>query len=83
MSARLPNAADRPERDALTAREIDVLCHLARGYSYSRIAESLGISPHTVTSHIKNAYRKLDVHSGAQAVYRALQLCLLETQDAS
>jgi DNA-binding NarL/FixJ family response regulator len=83
MSARLPNAADRPEREFLTARELDVLQHLARGYSYAGIAESLGISPHTVTSHIKNTYRKLDVHSAAQAVYRALQLCLLQAQDAS
>jgi DNA-binding NarL/FixJ family response regulator len=62
----------------LTAREIDVLSLLARGYTYSEIGEQLGISRHTVTSHIKNSYRKLTVHSGAAAVTRAAELGLLQ-----
>jgi DNA-binding CsgD family transcriptional regulator len=37
-------------------------------------ADALGISAHTVGSHIKNAYRKLEVHSGAAAVMRAVEL---------
>jgi len=37
----------------------------------------LGITLNTVTSHIKNAYRKLDVHSAAAAVMRAVELRLL------
>ena len=37
----------------------------------------LGISPHTVVTHIKNAYRKLEVHTAASAVMRAVQLGLL------
>jgi len=43
-----------------------------------KIGSSLGISQHTVTSHIKNAYRKLDVHTAAAAVMRAVQLRLFE-----
>ncbi|TMH70515.1 MAG: MBL fold metallo-hydrolase [Betaproteobacteria bacterium] len=35
------------------------------------------ISRHTVTSHIKNAYRKLDVHTAAAAVFRAMNQGLL------
>jgi len=66
--------ADAP----LTGREIDVLSLLSRGYTYAEIAEQLGISPHTVTSHIKNSYRKLTVHSGAAAVTRAAELGLLQ-----
>ena len=61
---------------ALTKRECDVVWLLARGCSYSQIGEQLGISVHTVTSHIKNTYRKLDVHSAAAAVMRAIQLRL-------
>jgi len=64
----------------LTAREIDVLSLLARGYTYSEIGEQLGISRHTVTSHIKNSYRKLTVHSGAAAVTRAAELGLLQVK---
>jgi len=64
--------------EALTPREIEVLRLLARGCSYAVIAAELQISEHTVTTHIKNTYRKLDVHSGRAAVYRALQLRFLE-----
>ena len=61
----------------LTTREIDVLGLLAQGCSYAAIGERLGISAHTVASHIKNAYRKLEVHSAAAAVMRAVELRLL------
>jgi DNA-binding CsgD family transcriptional regulator len=61
----------------LTPRETDVVRLLATGCSYDQIGASLGISAHTVTSHIKNAYRKLDVHTAAAAVMRAVQLRIL------
>jgi DNA-binding NarL/FixJ family response regulator len=61
----------------LTTRETEVLRLLSRGYSYSEVGDRLGISMHTVTSHIKNSYRKLAVHSGAAAVTRAAELGLL------
>lgn len=61
----------------LTPRETDVVRLLASGLSYSRIADQLGVSPHTVTSHIRNAYRKLEVHTAAAAVMRAVELRLL------
>lgn len=65
----------------LTAREIDVLSLLARDCPYAEIAKRLGISLNTVTSHIKNSYRKLAVHSGAAAVTRAAELGLLHKGD--
>lgn len=61
----------------VTSREIDVLRLLSRGYTYSEIGKQLGISVHTVTSHIKKSYRKLGVHSAAAAVTRAAELHLL------
>ncbi len=65
---------------SLTQREREVLRLLAAGCTYCAIAAQLGISPNTVVSHIKNAYRKLDVHNGASAVMRALQLGVLQLQ---
>jgi DNA-binding NarL/FixJ family response regulator len=59
---------------ALTARESDVVLLLASGLSYSQIGDRLGVSLNTVGSHIKNAYRKLDVHSATAAVMRAVEL---------
>ena len=61
----------------LTLREADVLRLLASGCTYAQTAERLGISAHTVASHIKSAYRKLEVHSAAAAVMRAVELRVL------
>ena len=61
----------------LTTRETQVLWHLAQGCTYARTAEQLGVSLHTVTTHIKSIYRKLDVHCAAAAVRRATELQLL------
>jgi len=58
----------------LTAREIDVVQLLATGCTYGRVAQRLGISEHTVATHIKNLYRKLDVHTAAAAVFRVMQI---------
>ena len=62
----------------LTPRELAVVRLLGSGCTYGQVAVQLGISPHTVVTHIKNAYRKLDVHTAAAAVMRTVQLGLLE-----
>jgi DNA-binding CsgD family transcriptional regulator len=68
----------------LTSRETDVLQLLARGCTYSQVGDRLGLSLHTVTSHIKNVYRKLEVHSARAAVWRAAELRLsVETNPMS
>jgi DNA-binding CsgD family transcriptional regulator len=62
----------------LTPREIDILHLIARGHTYSEAASRLGLSTHTVASHIKKAYRKLGVHSAGAAVMRAVKLGFIE-----
>lgn len=47
----------------LTARERDILGYLARGRSLPYIREALVLSKNTVSTHAKNLYRKLDIHS--------------------
>ena len=64
----------------LTTRESEVLRLIALGCTYDRVAQHLGISIHTVCGHIKNAYRKLEVHTAAAAVMRALELGQLGVQ---
>lgn len=63
----------------LTPREREVLQLIAKGLSYQRIAEALTMSPNTVTSHIKQIYRKLAVNSRGEAVFEAQQLGWLNT----
>ncbi len=60
-----PGPAD-PELDQLTAREREVLRHLARGYSYKEIARQLSISVKTVETHASAVLRKLQLSSRHQ-----------------
>ena len=62
----------------LTQREADVVRLLARGYTYAQAGARLGVSPHTIASHIKKAYRKLGVNSAGAAVMRAVQLGFIQ-----
>ena len=62
----------------LTEREAEVVRLLARGCTYAQVGSRLGISPHTVASHIKKAYRKLGVNSAGAAVMRAVQLGFIQ-----
>ena len=61
----------------ITNREADVLLLLAGGCSYGQIALRLGISVHTVGTHVKNCYRKLGVRRATDAVRRAAELKLI------
>jgi len=58
----LPADVD-PELDQLTAREREVLQHIARGYLYKEIAARLGISVKTVEAHVSAVLRKLQLSS--------------------
>jgi DNA-binding CsgD family transcriptional regulator len=62
----------------LTQREVEVLRLMARGHTYAGAAERLGLSPHTVASHVKKLYRKLGVHSVGAAVMRAAKLGVID-----
>jgi DNA-binding NarL/FixJ family response regulator len=57
----------------LTPRETEVLELLAKGKSYSNIAEDLFVDKETIRTHIKNIYWKLEVHSKAEAIEKALK----------
>lgn len=56
----------------LSAREIEVLQLLIKGYSAKMIASDLNISFDTARSHLKNIYQKLHVNSGKEAIGKAL-----------
>lgn len=61
----------------LTRREREVLGLLARGMDNSQIAESLGISQHTVKNYVSSILVKLQVENRIQAAVRAIRGGLL------
>lgn len=71
-------AAPAPASDILSHRELDIMGLLAKGLTLTAIAEILSISEHTVTTHVKKIYKKLNVHSRGEAVYEARQLHLIQ-----
>lgn len=60
--------------ERLSARELEILRHVAGGMLYKEIADRLGISPHTVHNHLKNVYAKLHAAGREQAVRTAVRL---------
>lgn len=61
------------EPSLLTQREQEILKELATGKTYYAIALDLSITSDTVRFHIKNIYKKLHVHSQAEAVAEAMR----------
>jgi len=69
------NAVETVNRETLlTPKEKLVLQYISRGYSNKEIASALKISPHTVASHIKRIYRKLEVNSRNEAVFEGWRM---------
>ena len=57
----------------LSLREKEILKCLVEGMSYKLVADACFISIETVSGHIKNIYKKLQVHSKSEAVVKAIK----------
>jgi len=64
--------------DGLTDRETEVLEHLADGASNPEIADTLHISPKTVSRHRENIMNKLNLHSRTELVKYAIRKGIIE-----
>jgi DNA-binding NarL/FixJ family response regulator len=70
-------SADTPR---LSGREREVLELLARGFRNAEIANALGITTHTVTTYVRQLYRKLEVGSRGEAVFQAVSRGLIHPE---
>ena len=66
-------SAKKDESFNLSIREKEILKHLVEGLSYKMIADACFISLETVSGHMKNIYKKLQVHSKGEAVAKAIK----------
>ncbi len=57
----------------LSERECEIISLIAEGRSYTRIAEALNLSAHTVTTHRRNIMHKLGVNNSAAVVMYAVK----------
>ena len=73
-----PEPPDKPTIESLTPREIEVLRHLAQGYTNRQIAKVLNISVRTVEGHRANVVDKLGLQSRVDLMRYAKQIGLLD-----
>ena len=57
----------------LTARELEILSHVAQGQTDKAIATMLGVSSYTIKNHLRNIYQKLEVDDRTSAVLLAMR----------
>ncbi|MGE5170576.1 MAG: response regulator [Rudaea sp.] len=70
-AAQAPASGNGEAPSGLTARQMDVLRLLARGWSNKAIARELGVSEGTVKVHLLAVFRALDVRNRTAAVLEA------------
>ena len=68
---------ERPGKNPLSPQETEVLKLLSQDCGAKQIADELGVSSHTVYFHLRNIYKKFDVHSQAAAVSRGIRQGLI------
>jgi DNA-binding NarL/FixJ family response regulator len=69
----LPRYAPPSSPNELTPHEIRILRLLVDGYHYQTAADELGVTVNTIRFHLRSIYEKLQVHSKAEAVAKALR----------
>lgn len=65
----------------LTRRELDILKMIARGITNKEIAHKVGLSNHTVNTHLVHIFRKLGVYSRTEATLYTLKEGLIRIND--
>ncbi|HEX6262313.1 MAG TPA: response regulator transcription factor [Actinomycetota bacterium] len=69
---------NRPQESPLSRREVEILQKVAYGATTKEVATQLGISPHTVKTHLERIFEKLGANDRAQAVAIAIRQGLVQ-----
>src|SRR5262245_28605262 len=83
LQARLASALREPEPDPLTAREREIVRHVARGLRNAEVANRLFISEDTVKTHLNNVFQKLGVRDRVQLTLYALRAGIVDVHEPS
>ena len=74
----MQEAEDQQEKTALTQTEIEILKAMTQGKTTKEIAYERESSTHTINSHRKNIFRKLNVNCAHDAIKYALKAGLVD-----
>ncbi|MBI3768107.1 MAG: response regulator transcription factor [Deltaproteobacteria bacterium] len=66
-----------PAGAALTRREREIVCHVARGLRNAEVAERLSISEVTVKTHVNNIFQKLGLRDRVELALYAVRMGMI------
>ena len=72
----------RAQDSGLSSREMEVLKRLAQGMTTAQISSDLFISDNTVKTHVRHILEKLEAANRAEAVSKAMQLGLINSEQS-
>jgi len=59
--------------DALTFREKEIVSLVEKGHSYKQMSDQLFVTTYTINYHLKNIYKKLNIHSKSELLSRLME----------
>ncbi len=59
--------------DALTFREKEIVSLVEKGLSYKQMSDQLFVTTYTINYHLKNIYKKLNIHSKSELLSRLME----------
>jgi DNA-binding NarL/FixJ family response regulator len=59
--------------DALTFREKEIVTLVEKGQSYKQMSDQLFVTTYTINYHLKNIYKKLNIHSKSELLSRLME----------
>ena len=69
----LQNKKESSFKDILTFREKEIVALVEKGYSsYKQMSESLYVTTYTINYHLKNIYKKLNIHSKSELLSKIM-----------
>ena len=69
----LQNKKESSFKDILTFREKEIVALVEKGYSsYKQMSESLYVTTYTINYHLKNIYKKLNIHSKSEILSKIM-----------
>ena len=81
IQTRIASDLREPEPTPLTARERDIVRHVALGLRNAEVAAKLAISEDTVKTHLNNVFQKLGVRDRVQLTRYALRVGLVTVNE--
>jgi DNA-binding NarL/FixJ family response regulator len=81
LQTRLASELREPARSVLTAREREIVRHVALGLRNAEVARKLAISEDTVKTHLTNVFQKLGVRDRVQLTLYAIRVGIIDLHE--